>query len=211
MLTTCFEKRAGKPGCASTAVRCFGEANVVERTFLACGFEDGGRNAPGGDQGVNFARCGPCGFAECRSEIHFPTAFAVGMKNGPARNDGLEHFLKAQGLGAQLGIIVVPSPAFAELELDWEKRAVGPFLDDVTLAAEAEGFGPNGKRAKERDAFCDFVTRKVGVLVDDIATGGVLVCRAPSFDKFQCGPSRAVEIVVEEGEGQQFPILRWNL
>ena len=84
----------------------------------------------------------------------------------------------------------------------------GMNLDDVAFAVQAEAFGPDGQGAQEGDALDDIVAGEIRVLVDDIAAVGVLVGGAPALDDLQRRPARAVEVVVEEREGQCLPLPR---
>ena len=136
------------------------------------------------------------------------------MEDGTARYGGAEHFFQAEGLGAELSIVVLPLATFAELELDRNKLLILMLFHDVALAIQAEPFGPDRQRAQERESLDDVIARQVRVLVDDVTTVGVLIGRAPALDELQCRPARAVEVVVEEREGDHLSLLAgfqiWN-
>ena len=91
------------------------------------------------------------GTSEFRCELDLAAAFAVGVEDGPARDHDAEHFLQAEGLGAKLGVVVVPVPAFADLELDGKIGAIGVALDYVALAKKAQALGPDGQGAPPGD------------------------------------------------------------
>ena len=59
-----------------------------------------------------------------RRELDVAAAFAVGVEDGAARDGDVEHFLEAQRLGAELGVVVYPLAAFAELELHGNQPVV---------------------------------------------------------------------------------------
>lgn len=59
--------------------------------------------------------------AQFGGELNFAPAFAVRMEDRAARNGQGEHFLQAEGLGAKLGVVVLPFPALAQLEFDREQ------------------------------------------------------------------------------------------
>ncbi len=153
-------------------------------------------------------------------EFDGPAAFAVGMEDRPVRDRDAEHFLETERLGAELGVVVDPGASPAELEFDgqerlrlleprvgvagWCRRAGDELdLDDVALAIEAKPIGPDRQGAPEEHALGHFVTREVGVFVDDVPAFGVLVGLPPSFHHFQRRPPRAVKEVVEEAQRQR--------
>src|SRR5205814_3359613 len=74
---------------------------------------------------------------------------------------------------------------------------------DVALAGESEPLRPDGQRAQQGHAFGNFVTGEVRVFVRDVTADGVLVFLAMTFNRLQGRPARAVEEVVEEGEGER--------
>ena len=55
---------------------------------------------------------------QLRRELDLAPPFAFRMKDRPTRDGDAEHFLQAERLGAELGVVVLPLPAFAQLELD---------------------------------------------------------------------------------------------
>ena len=114
----------------------------------------------------------------------------------------VEHFLQAERLSAELGIVIFELAAFALFIFHRQEGAVGMPLDHVTFAGQTEPVGEDGQRAKERHVFGDFITRQVGVFMDNVAADSVHIFRAPAFNDFQPRPARAVEKVIQQGERQ---------
>ncbi len=159
-------------------------------------------------QGVELGRGGLGKMSKLGGKEDFASSLAIDVEDGTARNGGVEHFLEAKGLGTELGVVVFPFAAFAELELDGKDGAVGVFFDDVALAGEGEALRPDRESAEEGNAFDDFVAGEVGVFVDDVAAFGVLVCLAPALKDFEGGAARAIEIVVDEREREALRLAR---
>lgn len=66
--------------------------------------------------------------AQFGGEFDFATAFAVGMKHRAARNGEAKHFLQAECLGAELGVVVLELASFAKFEFDrFERRDAAQF------------------------------------------------------------------------------------
>ena len=139
--------------------------------------------------------------AQIPGKRHLSAALALGVEDGPSGNVQPEQLFEAQGLSAQLGVVVVELAAFTLFELDWNQRTVGMALDDIALAAEPEPFRPDGQGAQQGHVLDGFVAGNIGLLMDDSAERGVLVGPAPPFNRLQSRPSMAEEVVVEEREG----------
>jgi hypothetical protein len=77
-------------------------------------------------------------------------------------------------------------------------------LNNVALAIQAQPFRPDRQCAQQCHAFDHLVTGQIRMLVDNVAALGVLIGRTPALDDLQRRPARAVEMVVEEREGQLF-------
>jgi len=146
--------------------------------------------------------------AECGREFDARALAGFRMVDGSLVNRDAEHFLEAEGLGAKLGMVVVPSGFFSGLVFhgaDLRDRAtILAHLDKVGPAVEAEVVGPHGQGAEELPTGAVPVARQVGVFMVHIAPGGVCVCGAQAVDGFQCRPARAVKKVVEERKGERF-------
>jgi hypothetical protein len=58
------------------------------------------------------------------------------MEDGSCRDGGIEHFFQAKGLGAELHIVIVPSPPLAVLVLDGIQ--CGPKFDEIGDANQSQ-------------------------------------------------------------------------
>ena len=117
-------------GLASDA----GQANMKERTFFTGWFELGKWCQLGINQAVNVVDCLLCHAPEFWCEYHLAATFAFGMEHCPARNRDIEHFLKAERLGTELGVVILELASFAFFIFHREEGAVGVPFDYVTLA-----------------------------------------------------------------------------
>ncbi|MDQ3624516.1 MAG: hypothetical protein M3463_18850 [Verrucomicrobiota bacterium] len=115
------------------------------------------RNGTAGNERLQIRRGLLGDGAQFPGELHLAPPFARRVKDGPALHGAREHLFEAKRLGAKLNVVVVEVPPLALLVFDRHERAAGMLLDDVALPAEPELLGPDGERAKQRDAFGDFV------------------------------------------------------
>jgi hypothetical protein len=145
------------------------QANFKERAFFTGGFELGGRHSPGIHELAELADRLLGQAAEFGREEHFATAFAFGVEDSAALDGKTEHFFQAEGLRAELGIIIFELTAFALLVFHRQERAIGVPFDDVTFAGQTEAVGEDGQGAEEGDVFGDFVTGQIGVFMDEFS------------------------------------------
>src|SRR5579875_3642436 len=73
-------------------------------------------------------------------------------------------------------------------------------LDNVTLAGEAQALRPDRQRTPEGDPFGGFVTRQIGVFMDQLAAEGMFVGFEDAFDVNQRGPPGTEQVLVDGGE-----------
>jgi hypothetical protein len=138
-----------------------------------------------------------CKASQSGIEFHFPAALALRMKHGPFPHWGAEHFLEAKCLRTKLCVVILECPAPAFFVFDRNQTAVCVAFHDVAFAGESQPMGPHRQRAKERDATCHLVSRKVGMLMRKTAQHGMLVLAPPAFVGFERRATRAVKEVVE--------------
>ncbi len=99
-------------------------------------------------------------------KLHFPTSFAVRVKDGPARHGSFEHLFQTERLGTELNVVVHPFSTLAQFEFDWKAGSVGTLFHDVALAVQSNPLRPHGQSAEQINSLHDFVPREIGVLVD---------------------------------------------
>ena len=96
----------------------FGEAGFVKRALGALWFMDGWRGGLGFKELVEGGDGGLGGGPKFGSELDFAAALAACVKDRARGNVEVIHLLKAKGLSAELGIIVVKLAAFAFFVFD---------------------------------------------------------------------------------------------
>ena len=86
------------------------------------------------DQAVNVVDCLLRQAAEFGCEHHVAATFAFGMEYRTALDWNVKHFLQAEGLGAELGVVIIELAAFALLVFYRQESAVGVLFDHITLS-----------------------------------------------------------------------------
>lgn len=118
-----------------------------------------------------------------------------------------EHFFKAERLGAELGMVIVPAGFFTCLVFDWSDSRDFALrlmhLNKVSFTIETKSVGPDWQRAQELPSRTVLVAWQVGVFMVHIALGGVFVSRAKPVGRLQCCTAGAVEKVVQQGKGKE--------
>ena len=118
-----------------------------------------------------------------------------------------EHFFEAEGLGAELDMVVGPAAGGAFFVFDGAGLGdaagggIAADLDEVGFTGEAERGGEHGQGAEEFPAGAVFVAWGVDGGVGEVAEDGVLVVDEDALDVDEVGAPLAVELVVEGAEG----------
>jgi hypothetical protein len=197
------------------------QAGPVKRAFRARWLEDGEGDGAGCQQPAQISHRILSQLAQLHCEFHFAPAFARGVKDGSMGHRFAKHLFQAKRLGAQLRIIIFKAAASALFVLHRTKRTVAVLLDNVAPAGESEPLGKHRQRPKQLHALGDLVPGKVGMLMRQLARGGMHVLFPPTFNQLQPRAARAVEKsidpkssckveVIEEGKWQRFRSVAFN-
>src|SRR5207302_1792451 len=113
-----LEQFGGGPAVGGRAGHQLGQAQVVDGALAALGVRPGWRRPAVPEQLVQAAGGVLGGPAQLGVEGDLPPPPGAGVKDGPGGDGGAEHLLQAEGLGAELDLVVVPAAAPATLVLD---------------------------------------------------------------------------------------------
>jgi len=186
---------------------------VDEGTAVALlGFVEGGGCCPGVDEGVESLGGFGGELAEGGVKGDGRASLALAVEEESVGNGEVEHFLEAEGLGAELDFVGLVALGFAAFVFDGDDLGVccgrdahAPLVefDDVALAGEAEDGGGDGQGTGDADTGTGFVWAVVGSLVQDLALGREAVLGPSLFQMDQGGLPGAKEKVLEGGEGEE--------
>jgi hypothetical protein len=119
-----------------------GQTEFDERTAAALGFENGRRSDARVEQFVQALRGGFGFVTEPGREFDLAATPGFDVKDSSSRYGNTQHFLQAEGLGAELDIVVVPFATFAPFVLNGQGEIGGVGLrvelDDICFADESQ-------------------------------------------------------------------------
>ena len=184
----------------------FGDTMTAERASPALRFRDGGWNDPGGQERMKLADGLLRPGAKVRSESDGPPRLALRVVDGPLGHGTTEHLLQAEGLGAELDIVVIPSPLATVLVLDRQRNldqglsglATSRWameLDEVGAAIEPEPPRGDPEPALGADAPATLHPRAIGPLMQHVAAACVHVVDVEHVEV----PQGRATIAIEEG------------
>jgi hypothetical protein len=191
-----------------------GQAVIAEGAAAAPWREQGGREALRVEQVVEPGDGGLGVGAECRGELNLTAGLALFVVDGAAGHDGVEHFLEAEGLGAELDVVVVPASLAAAFVLDGQGDLDGgraasfppgfsTELDEVGPPVKPEPPRGDPKPAFGADALAFLEPGAVGTGVEDVAAEGMLVVDVEAVEVPEGGAAVAIQQGVEGGEGDE--------
>jgi hypothetical protein len=183
-----------------------------ERTPAALGLEHGGRDHGGREHRVESGD-GRLGLSpEIGRERDLPTLAALSVEDRPLGDWLAEHLLQAEGLGAELDIVVVPAAVSSPLVFDRVgDLAAGPGATRIRIAdsAELDQIGPTVETEPTRgdpetplgpDPRSTLEARGVRPLMEDLAAAGVLVVDVEAVNVPEGGATIAVQQGIERRE-----------
>lgn len=109
--------------------------------------------------------------------------------------------LQADGLGAELNLVRPVRLGAAPLVFYRHHPSVGMDLDHIANASQAVGIRPDREAARNAHPRPALAHTGVGFLVQGLALGGGEILRPLTLDMNERTLSRAIEIVLEGGEG----------
>lgn len=115
-------------------------------------------------------------------KLNFLTSFAVRVKHGPKWHGTAEHFFQTERLGTELNVVVKPFPSFAQFEFDRKMGTIGALLYNVALAIQTQPLRPDRQSTEQLNALHDFVTREVGVLMNQVSLQRVVIFSEYTLD-----------------------------
>jgi hypothetical protein len=130
------------------------------------------------------------------------------------RDDRSEHLFEAEGLGAKLDIVVVPSTFLAAFVFDGQRdlddclapptfTRLATELNEIGAAEEPESSGRDPEPAFGADPLPFLEPGSVGSLVQGVAAERVLVMDIESIKMPQRRATVAIEQGIERGEGDE--------
>lgn len=114
---------------------------------------------------------------------------------------GMEHFLQAHRLGAELDLIGTVAFGFAAFVFHGSNRAVGMKLDDIALAADAETHRADAEIARDAHTVADFRWTVVSAFMKGTALSGEFVFSPHLFQMDEGALARTEKPVLEGRNG----------
>ena len=145
-----------------------------------------------------------CEAAQCIVEGDFLSSMLLSVVEMSRRDACLEHFLQAEGLGAELDFVRPMGFGLAALILDGKNASVVPKFHYITLAGDAERKGADGEAALNAHARASLgLVGIVGALVEDASGGSEEVLLPDLLQMNQRTLPRAKEIMLQGREGKE--------
>src|SRR5579872_2330217 len=123
------------------------------------------------------------------------------------RNRAAEHLLQADGLRAELQVIVPLLPLRAVLRLHREDAAVGVELDGVGAAVQAQPFAPERQRPLDPRGPAHLPGRRIDALVNAAAAQREHVLIVDLLDVDESALPRAIRPVLDRGDHHSLVVL----